>query len=687
MQLRLLAHFFNPRDAADVRRLVHYLSRNRLTNHDAATTSGSWPLAYLRLENDCLRAIEYRIGPRLNEEAGPVELDSLLEALGTISDLIPQQTATNSENYFLVLSRLTRSPHLERRKSLFIRILTAPLRKIHSETLSAYDGFALQYLTILDLHELLRMQDGMEELADQINIRLLARATADLLNDQRSSKRSTGVGLQWLLNSQERLALLANFIFFLRKAHNFAHPEAYSSNDDFVTVVSSLLSSLADVIDVETRTFTEISDGDQSQTFDEFVHAQLMSLVNQDSIGAMLRNAYNQLKSLHALDQRSQSNDMPSKAAQSLAGYTLTLLRLFPRQSDEIRMWLYLGSTNSLAGTTDSATKIFWEAARGTDCFQAIIHEPKAALKLLKTRDNRNKTGWQPPRILESQASSLDDEWRLIFVFMELYTFVLKVMDDEEFFSGSHLESAHHPMALSRTRQNALPLTAVQELSNFLKNLGFTLYFHGAELSDSSESGTTSIGFNSYFGNGPSNTALVQSVREESRKTHPTVAGVTGVSTDYVKGLTTGLLRMIYERDSRRKFLPDDHWLMTSRFEMGTFIPAVVEEEESRNQLEAEDEDDSKLDEEMEDEYDQPPLIGTARAQQVRQAERLRREQRRLSRKRQLQAVAPRLEILQNMPFFIPFATRVKIFREFVHLDQVGVSGTIQTLASKTNPF
>lgn len=34
-----------------------------------------------------------------------------------------------------------------------------------------------------------------------------------------------------------------------------------------------------------------------------------------------------------------------------------------------------------------------------------------------------------------------------------------------------------------------------------------------------------------------------------------------------------------------------------------------------------------------------------------------------------MQAVAPRLEILQNMPFFIPFTTRVKIFREFVHLD------------------
>ncbi len=51
--------------------------------------------------------------------------------------------------------------------------------------------------------------------------------------------------------------------------------------------------------------------------------------------------------------------------------------------------------------------------------------------------------------------------------------------------------------------------------------------------------------------------------------------------------------------------------------------------------------------------------------------QRLQRQQRHLSRQRQMQAVAPRLEILQNMPFFIPFETRVHIFREFVALDKV----------------
>jgi ubiquitin-protein ligase E3 C len=77
------------------------------------------------------------------------------------------------------------------------------------------------------------------------------------------------------------------------------------------------------------------------------------------------------------------------------------------------------------------------------------------------------------------------------------------------------------------------------------------------------------------------------------------------------------------------------------------------------------------MDEEEEEFDDTPQLIGTSRSQQQRRLERLQRQQRKASRRRYLQAVAPRLEILQNMPFFIPFTTRVQIFREFVMLDMV----------------
>jgi ubiquitin-protein ligase E3 C len=114
---------------------------------------------------------------------------------------------------------------------------------------------------------------------------------------------------------------------------------------------------------------------------------------------------------------------------------------------------------------------------------------------------------------------------------------------------------------------------------------------------------------------------------------------------------------------------------MTDRFDMEGFIPAVVAEEENRHQLQDDEEDDN--DSEMdEDDMDDPMqqslgLVGTARAQQQRRFELLKKRQHQAARKKELEAVAPRLEILRNIPFFIPFNTRVQIFREFILRDQV----------------
>lgn len=113
---------------------------------------------------------------------------------------------------------------------------------------------------------------------------------------------------------------------------------------------------------------------------------------------------------------------------------------------------------------------------------------------------------------------------------------------------------------------------------------------------------------------------------------------------------------------------------MTGRFDMAGFIPTVVAEEENRHQLQDEDEDTEPEDDIMDDDDDPDRslgLIGTSRAQQLRRIEHLKRRQHHVARRKELEAVAPRLEILRNMPFFIPFNTRVQIFREFIYRDQV----------------
>ena len=127
---------------------------------------------------------------------------------------------------------------------------------------------------------------------------------------------------------------------------------------------------------------------------------------------------------------------------------------------------------------------------------------------------------------------------------------------------------------------------------------------------------------------------------------------------------------------------------MTKYFEMDRFISAVVEEEEEKHKIEEsyDTDEESKrdggsadiddYDNDDDDEGDDRYLIGTQHAQQIRNAQRLQRQQRKTARRKYLESVTPRLEILQNMPFFIPFSTRVQIFRQFIALDQLRRRGT-----------
>jgi ubiquitin-protein ligase E3 C len=503
------------------------------------------------------------------------------------------------------------------------------------------------------------IQKFRDSLADSINYKLLANALATLFK---------GSGLQRqpeLKDAASRLRLLGSFIYFHRYAHNFNTPEAYAVHKDFVSVVSLLLNTLPINIIDGAYPIEEVENEDVEDTtsgaVNSFLREQILSLVNQEGIGSLLTG----------LSQSSEaSDDEKIEEARQLANYALALLRFFPRRGDEIRMYLYIGPSDACSGRSARklpAIRYFWEASKRSSVFADIFRDSRKAVGLLKskkTTDTVNASGefWQPAHQEVDREAATADEWRVILVFLELYTFVLKVTDDEEFFS-----SAQHGASSSQIRDNGLPLSEVKDLTTFLKNLGFTLYFNAADITSDDDDGNDSSTI-SFF----SSQALENAVRKAP--TEPSIGGVAGLKIDYVKGLVTGLLRMIYERDSRRKFLPGDHWLMTSRFDMTGFIPTVVEEEESRHKITEEDADD--VDEEEEQIEDTPQLIGTSRTQQQRRLEILQRKQRKASRQRYLQAVAPRLQILQNMPFFIPFTTRVKIFREFVHLDMTKRRGS-----------
>ena len=118
-----------------------------------------------------------------------------------------------------------------------------------------------------------------------------------------------------------------------------------------------------------------------------------------------------------------------------------------------------------------------------------------------------------------------------------------------------------------------------------------------------------------------------------------------------IRSILTKLARQIHQRDSRKSFTTSDHWLMTSELDLKAFCEAVILEERKL------EEQDSDI--EMNDD------LNSSRAGLRRY-----RNTKTLS-KQQLAHISPKLGILNNIPFVIPFDTRVAIFREFIRIDEI----------------
>ncbi|KAG7286570.1 hypothetical protein NEMBOFW57_008881 [Staphylotrichum longicolle] len=333
-----------------------------------------------------------------------------------------------------------------------------------------------------------------------------------------------------------------------------------------------------------------------------------------------------------------------------LAGYILTLVYCFPTLGDDIRMRLYLADIPTRQGPLP-AVKFFWNAFSRTSIFSKIASDPETALTILRQRPS------------SEAESSWHREWRTILLFLELYIFVLRLTDDDDFFSGLSV-TARVEDSSSRLRSSGLSLQELKHLTLFLKHLGFTLYYNAAELLRStSNTLATADGLSA------------SSSRSKGAASNHHTAGdlsftlTAGVDFEAFRNLVATAMRMLYERDSRRQFLPQNHWLMTSKFDMEGFLSAVVLEEQSqREQAESGDEDDE---DEMDVEVPAAPLSsGGLRLSRQAQMERIRVARKRAARDILRAAAGPKLEILRNMPFVIPFDMRVQIFRQFVHLDK-----------------
>ncbi|CAG8528220.1 16186_t:CDS:10, partial [Cetraspora pellucida] len=170
------------------------------------------------------------------------------------------------------------------------------------------------------------------------------------------------------------------------------------------------------------------------------------------------------------------------------------------------------------------------------------------------------------------------EQWGMFYLLCELFSRILLPMDDYEFFDGN---------------KSPLKLPEIIEMSTYLKNIAFILYWNSPQLK-------------------------INNVIEGSC-----------IKPIYLREVATKLLKQIHARDSRRRFTPERHWLMTSEFDMSTFAKNVVAEEQD-----------------------------------------LERENDKVSIDKRQESVSPRLGVLHNIPFVIPFDERVKIFRQFIRNDR-----------------
>ncbi|KAI0888063.1 uncharacterized protein GGS22DRAFT_92937 [Annulohypoxylon maeteangense] len=512
-------------------------------------------------------------------------------------------------------------------------LISSPKQEIH--TLQAYKAFASSFLTSPNLSFL---QKDPARIASHVNLHILSQSVIDTYSKQQDAS---------ILSKNGSLWLLVHFIALNRTTLT-------SQGTKYLEALYLQLSILVDDIRVRYHRDSSLlrsKDGDDnaSDENDDEAEAttrlstwmtnQLDFLVDEDGITELLGR----------LTSTALSPDRLSEDASLLAGYTLVLLRCFPSHSDDIKMRLFQGdiSVIGLAGSTlMPSVKYFWKAASNTSVFRNISENTAQHLSMFEFLDP------DPVR---------DQEWRTILLFLELYNFLLRLTDDEDFLPAESQIISQQSLATIRIRSSGLNLDELKRLINFLKSLSFPMYYN---LSGFMSSTSRSARLGAMMGVGSGN----QTSREEEPKAAPSsLAGIIGMDVLGLRSVCTATMRSLYERDSRRRFLPGDFWLMTSKFDMDGFMSAVVLEEQQKDQMEEDGDDADDSDEDELDTFHTSAGQRLSRAAQIERHRRLRRVQR----EQLLAQVGPKLEILRNMPFAIPFEVRVQIFRQFVHLDKL----------------
>ncbi|KAJ4861670.1 HECT-domain (ubiquitin-transferase) domain-containing protein [Trichoderma breve] len=608
----LLLSFFSSNRAGDMQRLSLFVNDCNSISLQQFSDASRHPSRLQKLMVKLVQAL----GVSVSTDNTPLELQYLLLLINHLATNFPFTILGSVDEYYTALAKFCQTRHSQEWVEIVVKSLSAPLDASAGNNSNAYRALALRFLTIQDIH---LFEENIDRMAQSIDTEKLAREILDSYNYKSDT-----------LPEKDRLFwLLAHYIDLSRAQ------KSSTQNLVHLKVIFTQLSALSSDISIRINPDAPAT-GPLVFPSSSYVSRQLLWLVDNHGISNLLHDFSTSL---------AQSTTQELEGSELLAGYILALLQSFPSRADDTRMRLFLEEIPAAEGQVP-IVKYLWQMMTKTSVFQKLRTESERPAKILHRYFYGNSA--QPSSHTEEQ------EWRIILLFLELYTFILRISDDEDFLSGIYPKVISSDVPKSRTRSCSLALKDVEALITFLKNTAFALHYSVQEITQTQAAleASTKSRLDSYWGDSSRN---AEEPRGSSKSSASDVS--TKLDLESLRAIITTTLKMLYERDSRKHFLSADHWLMTSKLEKEDFIGAVIAEEERQIQEQADDSD-------MEADDSQEPSL-----------ERIKANQMRAQRERRLAEMGPKLEVLKHIPFVVPFETRVMIFRQFVNLDRIRRGG------------
>jgi ubiquitin-protein ligase E3 C len=382
-------------------------------------------------------------------DRGVVQNDALETVLQSLAQLVRYAPQIANEEYYFALSKVTVSATLnDTLLYALIEALTNPLQrpndgepKSEADLDAAYRAFDTRYLTTPNLVSLLG-DSAIKKLSADID---LWKAASCCSVD---------------LETESKLWLLSHIIYFTRHGQvvdltGDVVPNLPAAQEEYINFVSRVLSSVAvevgQRIDVEDYVMEE---ADEVDSDDEAKPAKQPSKSKKEPLPVFVKQQIESLVQQSTITSLLSSTKSTDGNVQVLAGFALTLLLVFPAKRTDMRFWLCVALTSDGV----PAVKYVWNAVKECQLFASIKNDSFAAIDPLK---------YPPVTRGGISAKSVEEQWNLIFLFLEMYSFVLVTGDDHEFLQG-------------KGRQ--LALSEVSQLTLFLKNLAFAMYWWFGEI-------------------------------------------------------------------------------------------------------------------------------------------------------------------------------------------------------------